>query len=76
MTRIKRSILLTPEQRQELDVFTKTGTRSIKLFKRSAIILALDTSDDRKPDTEMDIANPIGVSRQTLRMVKGLHTGT
>jgi hypothetical protein len=70
MTRTKRSIQLTPEQRQELEVFTKTGTRPIKLFKRAAIILALDTSDGRKPDTETDIAHRIGASRQTVQTVK------
>jgi transposase len=70
MTRTRRSIKLTAEQRHELEVFTKTETRSIKLFKRAAIILALDTSDGRKPDTETDIADRIGVSRQTVQMVK------
>jgi hypothetical protein len=34
--------------------------------KRAAIILALDTSGGRKPDTEADIARRIGVSRQTV----------
>jgi hypothetical protein len=53
----------------------KTGTRSVKLFKRAAIILALDTSDGRKPDTETSIARRAGVSRQTVQIVKKDFTG-
>jgi hypothetical protein len=70
MTRTKRSIQLIPEQRPELEVFTKTETGPIKSFKRAAIILAPDASDVRKPDAEMDIANRVGASRQTVRTVK------
>ncbi|MDR0387395.1 MAG: helix-turn-helix domain-containing protein [Treponema sp.] len=68
MTKTKRSIELTAQERRELEAFTKTG--SGKLFKRASIILALDTSDGRKPDTETDIAHRIGVSRQTVQIVK------
>jgi hypothetical protein len=53
----------------------KTGTRSVKLFKRAAIILALDTSDGRKPDTETSIARRAGASRQTVQIVKKDFTG-
>jgi hypothetical protein len=38
--------------------------------KRAAVILALDTSGGRKPDTEADIARRTGVSRQTVQNVK------
>jgi transposase len=70
MTRTTRNISLSPEERHELEVFTKTGNRSVKLVKRAAIILALDTSGGRKPDAETDIAHRIGVSRQTVQNVK------
>jgi hypothetical protein len=70
LIRTKRSIELSPEERQGLERFTKTGKGSGRLVKRAAIILALDTSDDRKPDTEADIALRIGVSRQTVQNVK------
>ncbi|MDR0378262.1 MAG: hypothetical protein LBH70_10775, partial [Spirochaetaceae bacterium] len=60
MTRTRRSIELTAQERRELEAFMKTGTRSVKLFKRAAIILALDTSDGRKPDTETSIARRAG----------------
>jgi hypothetical protein len=70
MSRTRGSIELTAKERRELEVYTKTGTRSVNLFKRAAIILTLDTSDGREPDTGTDIANRIGLSRQTVRMVK------
>jgi transposase len=70
MTRTIRSIELSPEERRELEKFTKTGKRSVKLVKRAAVILALDSSDGRKPDAEADIARRIGVSRQTVQKVK------
>jgi transposase len=70
MTRTRRSIELSPEERRELEKFTKTGKRSVRLVKRAAVILALDSSDGRKPDTEADIARRIGVSRQTVQNVK------
>jgi hypothetical protein len=61
---------LNPEERHELEGFTRTGKRSVKLVKRAAVILALDTSGGRKPDTEADIAYRIGVSRQIVQNVK------
>jgi hypothetical protein len=70
MIRTIRNIELSPEERRELEKFTKTGKRSVKLVKRAAVILALDTSDGRKPDTGADIARRIGVSRQTVQNVK------
>jgi transposase len=70
MTRTRWSIELSPEERREFETFTKTGKRSVKVVKRAVIILALDTSNGRKPDTEADIARRIGVSRQTVQNVK------
>jgi hypothetical protein len=49
MIKTMRSIELSPEERHELERFTRTGKRSVKLVKRAAVILALDTSDGRKP---------------------------
>jgi hypothetical protein len=70
MIRTKRTITLSPEERHELEVFTKTGKRCVKLVKRAAVVLALDTSGARKPNTEADVALHIGVSRQTIQNVK------
>jgi hypothetical protein len=58
MIRTKRNIALAPEERHELEVFTKNGKRSVKLLKRAAVIPA------------PDVPHPIGVSRllkNTLR---------
>jgi transposase len=70
MRRTSREIILTPEERRELEAFTGSGMRSIKLFKRAGIILALDASDGRTPAKEANIAERIGVSRQTVQIVK------
>ncbi|MDR1398458.1 MAG: hypothetical protein LBJ41_00850 [Treponema sp.] len=70
MTRTKRETLLTLEERRELEVFIKTGTRNFKLIKRAAIILVLDTSEGRIPAIETRIAACIGVNRQTIQRVK------
>jgi hypothetical protein len=47
MAKAKRTIILTPEDRWELEAFTNSGVRSIKLYKRVESILARDTSEDR-----------------------------
>lgn len=70
MKRTKLKISLSEEERRELERFTSTGCRSVKLVRRAAIILALDTSGGRKPDTETLIAERIGVSRKTVQEVK------
>jgi hypothetical protein len=70
MARAKREIVLTAEERRELEAFTGRGMRSIKLFKRAEIILACDTSEGRKPGKEENIAERVGVSRQTVQNVK------
>jgi hypothetical protein len=56
MTRTSREIKLTQEERRELTAFTGSGKRSAKLFKRAAILLALDASEGRSPAKEADIA--------------------
>jgi transposase len=70
MTKTRREIKLTAEERRELELFTKSGTRSVKLVKRASIILACDTAEGRKPAKEESIAERIGVSRQTVQNVK------
>jgi transposase len=70
MRSTSRAIILTAEERRELEVFTRSGIRSIKLFKRAGIILALDSSEGRLPASEGNIAERIGVSRQTIQNVK------
>ena len=70
MARTERQVNLTPEMRKELEQFTTTGVRSVKLLKRAKIILALDVSTGIKPEKEEVIAKRIEVSRQTVQNVK------
>ena len=56
--------------RSELEKFTRTGTRSVKLVNRVKIILELDEAGKRKPMTQTEIAKKIGVTRQTINDVK------
>ena len=66
----RNPILLTAEQRQELERFCKTGVHSAKLLIRARIILELDTSEGRKPTKQEEIVKRVNVSRQTVHEVK------
>jgi predicted XRE-type DNA-binding protein len=63
-------IELSTEERGELRKFTKTGKRSIRLVNRAKIILELDEADGRKPLTQSEISEKIGVSRQVVNDAK------
>ena len=56
--------------RSELEKFAKTGKHSVKLVNRAKIILELDEADGRKPLIQEQIAEKIGVSRQTVNDAK------
>jgi len=56
--------------RGELEKFTKTGKRSVRLVNRAKIILELDEADGRKPLTQEQISEKIGVTRQTINDTK------
>jgi len=66
----KRKILLTPEDRQKLEQFSKKGVRSVRLVNRAKIILAFDISGDRKARTQHEIAQRLDISRQTVINVR------
>ena len=65
-------IILTTEQRQELERFCKSGVHSVKLLNRARIILELDTSESegRKATRQEEIAKYVKVSRQTVNEAK------
>ena len=63
-------IKLSETERGELEEFTRTGRHSVKLLNRARIILELDESDGRKPLTQAQIADRVGVTRQTLNDAK------
>jgi phytoene/squalene synthetase len=62
----KNQIALTPEERQELEKFSKTGVHSVRLVTRSKIILDLDVSKSGKSVKQEEIAQRLGVSRQAV----------
>jgi hypothetical protein len=57
-------------ERSELEKFAKTGKHSVKLVNRVKIILELDEADGRKPLPQTQIAEKIGVARQTVNDTK------
>ena len=63
-------IELNTMERSELEMFTKTGRRSVKLVNRAKIILEFDEADGRKPLAQAQIAEKTGVSRQTVNDAK------
>ena len=62
----RKHIVLTVRKRAELEQFSSKGTHSVRLVNRAKIILALDISGGRKPQTQQSIADRIGVSRQAV----------
>jgi len=64
------NIKLNPEDREELEKFSKKGTHSVRLVNRAKIILALDEANNPKKETQTQIATRIGVSYQTLTITK------
>ena len=62
----KKRISLTIKERTELEQFSTKGVHSVRLVNRAKIILALDTSADRKAEAQDSIVERIGVSRQTV----------
>jgi len=63
-------IELDDKTRGELEKFTKTGKRSVRLVNRAKIILELDEVNGRKPLTQALIADKIGVTRQAVNDAK------
>ena len=56
--------------RSELEKFTKTGKHYVRLVNRAKIILELDEANGRKPLTQKQIAEKVGVARQTVNDAK------
>jgi predicted XRE-type DNA-binding protein len=68
-------IELSESKRSELERYTKTGTRSVKLVNRAKIILELDEADGRKPMSQTAIAEKVGVTRQAVNDAKKAFIG-
>ena len=68
--RKKIAIQLSQAERKTLEQFIKTGIHNVRLVNRAKIILGLDESEGRKKETQVLIADRIGVSRQTVNDAK------
>jgi len=66
---------LNLNERNELEKFTKTGKRSVKLVNRAKTILELDEADGRIPLTQEKIAEKIGITRQAVNDAKKAYLG-
>ena len=68
-------IELSAIARSILEKITKTGKHSVRLVNRAKIILELDEAGGRKPLVQTQIAEKIGVSRQTVNDAKQAFLG-
>ena len=66
----RTQIILTDEQRQELEKFSKTGVHSVRLVNRAKVVLALDTSAGRKAANQGELAERVGLSRNAVSEIK------
>jgi len=64
------TVELSEKESGELEKFAKTGKHSVKLVNRAKIILELDEANGRKPLTQAEIAEKIGVTRQAVNDAK------
>jgi hypothetical protein len=65
-----KNILLSKSDREELKRFSTTGIHSTRLVNRAKIILALDTSQERKKQTYHTITKHLDTSYQTVHDTK------
>jgi transposase len=63
-------VVLTDEQRGELERFVSTGIHPARIVRRARVILALDASNDRIPMTQACAAQTCGVSKVTVANIK------
>lgn len=66
----KYVIELTKEERERLEKFASTGNHPAPFIRRARIVLAQDTSDGRVKRTDAEIAEMLGITRQTVQMIK------
>jgi hypothetical protein len=67
------NIVLTDNDRKRLEKLTNTGVASVRQVKRARIVPGLDKSGGRVPCKDSVIAERVGVSRQTVQVVKKLY---
>ncbi len=59
-------IRLTPDERQDLQARTRSGSMKVRAFKRAQILLKADATPGRPVPTETEIADAVGVSVGTV----------
>ena len=67
----KYPVVLSPQDREELERVTRSGVQSVSLVRRARVLLALDTGDAAPGpvDERAVIAQRLGVSCETIRLV-------
>lgn len=65
----KLSIVLSPEERKELQDVVKKGKSSAALIRRANVILMADSSEGEKK-TDEEIASSLNITRQTVHNIK------
>ena len=70
MAKTKKKIVLSSEQRNRFLLYLSSGSKSVRLTRRAQIVLALDTSNNRTPLHDEQIASMYQVSRQTIQVIK------
>ena len=65
---LKRPVVLSARDREELTRWTRTGVHSASSIRRARVLLALDASAG-EPEPKEVIADRLGVSGETLRLV-------
>ncbi len=57
MAKTKKKIVLSSEQRDRLLAYLSSGSKSVRLTRRAQVVLTLDTSNNRLPLHDEQLAN-------------------
>jgi len=63
-------VMLSEEQRGELERFVKTGVRDVRLVRRAKVILALDRSNKKDHLRITRISEELGIARQNIYAIR------
>lgn len=66
----KRTIVLTEDQRKYLEEYTAKGVKPVQAVKRALLLLEADEAKGRRPKTEREIAEKVGVHLPTVKSLK------
>ena len=63
-------VMLSEEQRGELERFVKTGVRDVRLVRRAKVIQALDRSNKKDHLRITRISEELGIARQNIYAIR------